>query len=90
MGFQPMSHRQDADATFIHGAVRNFWRVRRSGYFGKKTSAIKTLSGVNSRVEIVSLYSICSPGLIKTMPGLALIAWLSDHLVSTIPAEFIK
>jgi len=42
------------------GTARNFWRIRSSGYWGKKTSAIKTLFGVSSRVAIVSLYSIRS------------------------------
>src|SRR3954447_26258802 len=38
---------------FRHGAVRNFWRTRSSGYCGKKISQMKTLFGVRSRVEIV-------------------------------------
>ena len=41
-------------APLPYGAVRNFCRTRSSGYFGKKTSAIKTLFGVSSRVAIVS------------------------------------
>ena len=37
-----------------YGAVRNFCRMRSSGYCGKTTSAMKTLFGVRSRVAIVS------------------------------------
>src|ERR1700730_3315701 len=57
-----------------HGSVRNFWRIRRSGYLGKKTSTMKALFGVRSRVEMVSLYSTCSPGLIRTRLGFSLTA----------------
>src|ERR1700739_3924067 len=31
-----------------HGSVMNFCRMRSSGYFGKKTSAVKTFPGVRS------------------------------------------
>src|SRR4029077_7242427 len=73
-----------------HGTARNFCRTRSSGYLGKKASAMKTLFGVRSRVAIVSLYSTCSSGLIKTVPGVSVIAWLLDHFVSIFPAEFLK
>src|ERR1700720_1980073 len=72
----------------IHGAVMNFWRARISGYFGKKTSALKTLFGVISRVAIDSLYSTCSSGLTTIVPAFSLTAWLSDHLVKIDSAEF--
>src|ERR1700730_6325229 len=55
----------------FYGAVMNFCRARNSGYLGKKTSAMKTLFGVNSRVAIVSLYSIRSCGLRTMVPGLS-------------------
>src|SRR5205085_1569686 len=32
----------------LHGAVRNFWRMRSSEYCGKKTSQMKTLFGDRS------------------------------------------
>ena len=46
--------------------------------------------GVSSRVEIVSLYSMTSFGLTRTVPGFSLMRWLSDHFVNTTPAEFSK
>src|SRR5947208_16124665 len=62
-----------------YGTARNSCRIRSSGHWGKKTSAIKTLFGVSSRVAIVSLYSTRSWGLVKTVAGFSAIAWLSDH-----------
>ena len=39
---------------------------------------------------MVSLYSTCSCGLMSNVPGLSLIAWLSDHRVRTVSAAFIR
>ena len=57
-----------------YGTARNLFNICNSGYAGKKTSATKTLLGVRSRVAIVSLYSTRSCGLIKTVPGLSVMA----------------
>src|SRR6266581_1131607 len=73
-----------------HGTARNFCWIRSSGYLGKKASAMKTLFGARSRVAIVSLYSTCSCGLIKTVPGVSVMACLSDHFVSIFSADFLK
>src|SRR5207244_5345308 len=59
---------------FRQGTARNFCRIRNSGYWGKNTSAIKTLFGASSRVEIVSLYSIRSCGLTRIVAGLSAMA----------------
>src|SRR5438094_8782836 len=64
-----------------YGTARNFCWIRNSGYFGKKTSAIKTLFGVRSCVAIVSLYSKCTIGLIKTELGFTALYCLSDDFV---------
>ena len=64
--------------------------MRNSGYWGKNTSAIKTLFGVSSRVEIVSLYSILSCGLTRIVPGFSVIAWLSDHFARMSPAGILQ
>ena len=74
-----LEHRQKtllhhSTAPCHYGTARNFCRIRSSGYWGKKTSAIKTLFGVSSRVAIVSLYSMRSCGLTKIVPGFSVIA----------------
>src|SRR5204863_8909147 len=74
----------------LYGTARNFCRIRSSGYWGKKTSAIKTLFGVSSRVAIVSLYSTRSWGLMRIVPGFSAMAWLSDHFAKIAPAESIR
>src|ERR1700730_1560606 len=84
----PAINSQQSTNNFLpYGSVMNFCRMRSSGYFGKKASTVKTFPGVRSRVAIDSVYSICSPGLIRTLVGVSLIAWFSDHFVSTLSAE---
>ena len=64
-----VQYRPTARPIHLIGAVMNFCRIRNSGNLGKNTSAMKTLFGARSRVAMVSLYSMCSCGLITTVPG---------------------
>src|SRR5437762_14320288 len=75
------------DYQLFQGTARNVCRIRSSGYCGKKTSAIKKLFGVSSRVAIISLYSLRFWGLMRIVPGFSALAWLSDYCAQIGPAD---
>src|SRR5690348_14672759 len=70
-----------------YGAAIDLRWVCSSEYAGTFTSTVKTLPGSSSRVAMVSEYSTCSPGLIKSVPGFSANARFSDHRVTTRPVE---